>query len=100
MYARCDCLPEARQLFTTLRRHKDVVSFNVMLSALVQKEHGEEALQIFDSMQKEGVKSDYLTIIMLSRPVGSRVTLPPSKKDDASTTLGCLRRLKGTKCCC
>lgn len=60
MYAKCRCLPDARELFDMMSR-TNLVSWNGMISGCVQNGYNEEALDLFYEMQSAGVKPDSIT---------------------------------------
>ncbi|XP_062201671.1 pentatricopeptide repeat-containing protein At3g29230-like [Phragmites australis] len=62
MYAKCGSVSQAHFLF--LETHpKDIVSYNVMISALAQHGHGRDALEIFNKMAEEGLQPDWVTFL-------------------------------------
>ncbi|KAF7054925.1 hypothetical protein CFC21_094021 [Triticum aestivum] len=64
MFAKCGCIREARFLFGETRP-KDVVSYNVMVTALAQHGHGKDALKLFNDMIEEGLRPDAVTFLGL-----------------------------------
>ena len=62
MFAKCGCISEARLLFVETHP-KDVVSYNVMVSALAQHGHGKAALKHFNEMIEEGLQPDAVTFL-------------------------------------
>ncbi|XP_077242865.1 tetratricopeptide repeat (TPR)-like superfamily protein [Tasmannia lanceolata] len=60
MYAKCQCLVDARKLFDTMPQ-KDLVTWNGMISGYVQNGFKDEALDLFCEMQSVGVKPDPIT---------------------------------------
>jgi pentatricopeptide repeat protein len=62
MIAKCGCIGEAHLLFVETRP-KDVVSYNVMISALAQHGHGKDALKHFNEMIEEGLQPDAVTFL-------------------------------------
>ncbi|KAH7288958.1 hypothetical protein KP509_31G051800 [Ceratopteris richardii] len=61
MYGKCGCIERAAHVFEKITR-KDTVLWNSMLYAYVDHDKGENALQLFSCMQKEGVNSDHQTL--------------------------------------
>ena len=61
MYAKCGSVSRARELFEKLHV-RDVVSWNALIAGYVQHEHGEEALNCFNKMKREGVAPDAITL--------------------------------------
>lgn len=65
MYSKCGSLEDARTVFDSLTS-KDVVIWNAMLSGYAQHGHGQEALTLYKSMEKEGVSApDAVTFVCL-----------------------------------
>lgn len=62
MYGKCGSVDEAYMIFLSLNS-KDVVSWNVMLAAYAQHGHGKLALQLYRSMEGEGVRPNSFTFI-------------------------------------
>ncbi|KAI4982422.1 hypothetical protein ZWY2020_022914 [Hordeum vulgare] len=62
MFAKCGCISEARFLFGETRP-KDVVSYNVMVTALAQHGHGKDSLKLFNDMIDEGLQPDAVTFL-------------------------------------
>ncbi|KAA8524478.1 hypothetical protein F0562_010901 [Nyssa sinensis] len=62
MYAKCGILEDGNLVFTRMPV-RDVVSWNSMISGLSQNGCGKEALELFEEMQLEGTKPDYVTFV-------------------------------------
>ncbi|KAH7442971.1 hypothetical protein KP509_02G010800 [Ceratopteris richardii] len=62
MYSRCGNLQQAWDVFNNMTSH-DIVSWNVMINAFAQHQHGAEALELFESMQLDGVTPDKVTYL-------------------------------------
>jgi pentatricopeptide repeat protein len=62
MYSKAGSLEDARQAFDNISL-RDVVSWSTMILAYAQHGHGQEALQLFEQMQEEGVKPDLITFM-------------------------------------
>ncbi|PIN13147.1 hypothetical protein CDL12_14242 [Handroanthus impetiginosus] len=62
MYAKCGSLDDGNAVFRRMPA-RDVVSWNAMISGLSQNCFGIEALDLFDEMQMEGAKPDYVTFV-------------------------------------
>lgn len=62
MYARCGGLDEARNLFDNLPS-KDIVSWGAMIAGYAQHKCGLPALELFEKMQKEGLKPTNITFL-------------------------------------
>ncbi|CAM6034992.1 unnamed protein product [Sphagnum compactum] len=62
MYSKAGSLEDARQAFDNISL-RDVVSWSTMILAYAQHGHGQEALQLFEQMQQEGVKPDLITFM-------------------------------------
>ncbi|XP_075509546.1 pentatricopeptide repeat-containing protein At4g39530 [Primulina tabacum] len=64
MYAKCGSLDAARSLFNSIL-HRDIPCWNSMISIYAQYGDAEKALQIYEEMNSEGVKPDYVTFVVL-----------------------------------
>ncbi|MCO5558614.1 hypothetical protein L7F22_012200 [Adiantum nelumboides] len=61
-YGKCGSLKGAQETFQTLLS-KDIVSWNMMIAAYTQHGLGEQAYQLFVSLQREGMKPDQVTYL-------------------------------------
>eukprot|EP00250_Pteridium_aquilinum_P015897 c22826_g2_i2 orf=565-2772(+) len=61
LYGKCGRLEDAYMLFVWMPC-RDIVSYNSLLSALVQQEHNEDALKLFQQMRLEGVMPDEVSL--------------------------------------
>lgn len=64
MYSRCNSVETSFKIFSIMRE-RDNVSWNTMISSLVQNGLDEEGLMLVHEMQKQGVVIDYVTITSL-----------------------------------
>ncbi len=64
MYAKCGSLKDACQVFDAMPQ-RDIVSWNVMITALAQHGCGKDALEVFGEMRQEGVQPNEITFIGL-----------------------------------
>ncbi|KAK4378155.1 hypothetical protein RND71_000017 [Anisodus tanguticus] len=64
LYSKCNDIDSLLRVFREIPE-KNVVSWNSLLSGLVQNEKHSEALALFDSMQKARVESDEVTLVNL-----------------------------------
>ncbi|KAF8021045.1 hypothetical protein BT93_G1459 [Corymbia citriodora subsp. variegata] len=62
MYCKCGRLEEAKGIFDQMIQ-KDIVSFNAMIMGLAMNGKGEEALQLFSSIQDFGLHPDSSTFL-------------------------------------
>ncbi|XP_061354825.1 pentatricopeptide repeat-containing protein At4g16835, mitochondrial [Gastrolobium bilobum] len=62
MYSKCGDLKDAWKLFVQIP-HKDIVTWNAMISSYAQHGAGEKALHLFDEMKEEGMKPDWITFV-------------------------------------
>lgn len=53
VYAKCGSLDDARDVFDSMP-HRDVISWNAIISGYAQMQLGEEALQLYSRMKQEG----------------------------------------------
>eukprot|EP01018_Ginkgo_biloba_P006956 Gb_01592 [translate_table: standard] len=60
MYTKCGSLRDARRVFDRMSR-RSVVSWTAMIAGYAQNGHAEEALELFNRMQCDGVKPDNFT---------------------------------------
>lgn len=78
MYANCDSLQDARQVFDRLNR-PDVISWNAMIGGYAQQNLGEEALKLFVSMQEQGCRPDDVTFVTVRKACESLRALEQGK---------------------
>ncbi|KAI5071924.1 hypothetical protein GOP47_0014175 [Adiantum capillus-veneris] len=64
MYICCSSLKEARRVFDVMQTH-DVVTWNVMIGGYANCEQGDEALRLFDQMQKAAVHANAVTLVCM-----------------------------------
>ncbi|KAI5073853.1 hypothetical protein GOP47_0011866 [Adiantum capillus-veneris] len=69
MYGKFGRLPNAEHVISTLE-HLDIVAWNAMLSAYVEKRQGEKALLLYAHMQKEGISSNDITFMTVLQACG------------------------------
>ncbi|XP_042500762.1 pentatricopeptide repeat-containing protein At1g18485 [Macadamia integrifolia] len=72
MYAKSGCIGQSRKVFDRLRE-KDVVSWTVQITGYGINGCGEEAINLFERMQREGLKPDgytYVGILMACSHAG------------------------------
>lgn len=69
MYGKCGRLEEAENVFFKLLQ-RSVVTWNGMLSAYVQQDQGEKALQLYRHMIKEGICPNDLTLVIVLQACG------------------------------
>ncbi|CAM6026226.1 unnamed protein product [Sphagnum balticum] len=62
MYSKCGSLDEASKVFHRMA-HRDVVSWNAMISGNAHHGHCHKGLDLFEQMQLEGVRPDKVTFI-------------------------------------
>ncbi|XP_060168729.1 pentatricopeptide repeat-containing protein At2g17210 [Lycium barbarum] len=62
LYSKCNDIDSSLRVFREINE-KNVVSWNSLLSGLVQNEKHSEALALFESMRKAGVDSDEVTLV-------------------------------------
>ncbi|WOL09719.1 pentatricopeptide repeat-containing protein [Canna indica] len=58
MYTKCGSLEEARRVFDQMQTTRDVSAWTAMMSGLAMHGQGEEALDLFERMMKDGVAPD------------------------------------------
>nr|XP_010906852.1 pentatricopeptide repeat-containing protein At2g13600-like [Elaeis guineensis] len=62
MYSKCGKIAEAREIFDSIV-DKDLISWNSMITAYAQHGHGKEAIDIFQNMQQNGMRPDYISYV-------------------------------------
>ncbi|KAK7398811.1 hypothetical protein VNO78_09984 [Psophocarpus tetragonolobus] len=62
MYCKCGCIDEAYDVFQRIQ-HKDIVSWNTMLTGYARHGFGRQALTLFESMITAAVKPDEITMV-------------------------------------
>ncbi|GMH19626.1 hypothetical protein Nepgr_021467 [Nepenthes gracilis] len=62
MYAKCNCLTEARELFDGMQS-RDVVSWTSMISAYGMSGHGSDAVSLFSKMRDKGLVPDSIAFV-------------------------------------
>ncbi|XP_058094583.1 pentatricopeptide repeat-containing protein At3g09040, mitochondrial [Magnolia sinica] len=62
MYAKCDCVIDARRVFDRVS-NPDMVSWTVMIAGYVRIGLSEEALELFWKMRKSGSKQDQVVLV-------------------------------------
>ncbi|KAI5080239.1 hypothetical protein GOP47_0005718 [Adiantum capillus-veneris] len=70
IYGRCGAIAEAEDLFTAMRSQLNVRSWTVMLSAYVEHDYEEKALQLYVQMYKEGMSPDQHTFVVVIHSCG------------------------------
>ncbi|KAH8937689.1 hypothetical protein BDL97_16G041200 [Sphagnum fallax] len=62
MYAKCGSIEDAQRVFYRMPT-RDVAAWSAMILAHVKSGQGQKALDLYQQMQKEGVKSDPITFV-------------------------------------
>ena len=78
MYVKCEKLDLARQVFDRLLV-RDIVSWTVMISGLVNCRLPSEALELFNEMQTSGVKPDKVVLSTVLSACASLGALEPGR---------------------
>lgn len=65
MYAKCQVLDDARQLFDRMT-NKDLITWTVMIGACVECGSANEALVLFDQMREEGTSPDKVAMVTVA----------------------------------
>ncbi|KAJ7522322.1 hypothetical protein O6H91_18G006400 [Diphasiastrum complanatum] len=71
MYAKCNCLEEARHCFDNVCQ-RDLVSWNVMIGGYSRHGLGKQALELFETMQQEGIRPDTVTFVNILKACSSK----------------------------
>ncbi|CAK9226631.1 unnamed protein product [Sphagnum troendelagicum] len=84
MYSRCNSIVDARQIFDGMCKRnmpvRNVVSWTAMISGSAQQGYAEDALDLFQQMQQEGVKPNKVTFISVLNACASLSALEEGKK--------------------
>ncbi|KAJ7565675.1 hypothetical protein O6H91_02G070400 [Diphasiastrum complanatum] len=78
MYAKCGSLADAYGVFDEMPE-KDVVSWSTMIAGYAQHGMSQQAFQLFNQMQKHGVKPNSVTFISMLKVCGNMAALPEGK---------------------
>eukprot|EP00249_Psilotum_nudum_P004184 c17726_g1_i2 orf=362-1369(+) len=70
MYNKCESVMDARQIFDKMPG-RDIFSWNAMISGYSNHGQGEEAVKVFQQMQREGFNPNKVTFISILRACGS-----------------------------
>jgi pentatricopeptide repeat protein len=70
MYAKCNALPEAQNVLEGLPI-RNVVSWSALIVGYAQQDRGQEALDAFEKMQKEGFYPDAVTFVGILKACGN-----------------------------
>lgn len=80
MYAKCQCLEDARIVFDSLKR-KDVVTWTALIAGYAQQGLGYEALEVYKKMQEDGTAvSNSVTFVCILKACGSIGALKEGKQ--------------------
>ncbi|KAJ7532329.1 hypothetical protein O6H91_14G082900 [Diphasiastrum complanatum] len=79
MYAKCGSLETAHQVFETMP-HKDLVSWNAMIAGYAQHGFSEKALQLFEYLQKEGIRPNRVTFVSILKACCSISAIDQAKQ--------------------
>ncbi|PKA56378.1 Pentatricopeptide repeat-containing protein [Apostasia shenzhenica] len=64
MYAKCGCIPDARNVFDKMPE-KDVVSWSIIISGLAMFGHGDQAVAAFREMLDQGTEPNDITFMAI-----------------------------------
>ncbi|KAJ7290913.1 hypothetical protein O6H91_Y025600 [Diphasiastrum complanatum] len=85
MYVKCGNPDEARQVFEKLTE-KSLVTWNAMLGGYAHPCLGEQAIELYEIMQQEGVTPDGFTFVNILKACGNLGSLSEGKKIHAQIT--------------
>lgn len=74
MYAKCGSIKDAWNVFQAME-DKDVISWNAMISGFALHGQGQEALDHFYQMQRQGLRPNKNTFVSILRAIGSPIVL-------------------------
>ncbi|XP_062098342.1 pentatricopeptide repeat-containing protein At2g22070 [Humulus lupulus] len=63
MYSKGGSISAAKKVFNLMHRNRDTVTWTSMIISLAQHGHGEEAIELFETMIGLGIKPDHITYI-------------------------------------
>lgn len=78
MYAGCKNIEEAQRVFDRMQM-RDVISWSTLMTGYVQHGHLQEALQLFQNMQQEGVEPDQAAFVCIFKACSSLAALEQGK---------------------
>ncbi|KAH7292746.1 hypothetical protein KP509_29G083700 [Ceratopteris richardii] len=88
MYGKCGAVQEAENVFQGML-HRDVVSWNSMLSMYIQYNKGELGLLLYRQMQEEGLITDQHTMVYALQACASLISGDgPSHSEAATAEIG------------
>lgn len=70
MYAKCGSVQEARKVFDKLP-DRPAVTWNAMIAAYTQNEHGKEALELFQQMRRDDMEPSDITFVNILKACAS-----------------------------
>eukprot|EP00250_Pteridium_aquilinum_P000210 c10236_g1_i1 orf=183-2363(+) len=63
MYGKCESLADGFWVFESMRRGRDVVLWTTMIASYIQQGHNKQGLQLYQEMQREGVRPNNITFV-------------------------------------
>ncbi|KAG0589139.1 hypothetical protein M758_2G248400 [Ceratodon purpureus] len=84
-YARCGSFRDAQLVFEGMSK-RNVISWNAMIGGLAQHGRGQDALQLFERMKKEGVRPDVVTFVSVLSACSHAGLLEEGRRYFASMT--------------
>lgn len=94
MYAKCGSMSDAQSVFDNLA-HRDVATWNAMITGYVQQGESDRALELFALMQKEGVEPDNRTLVSVVKACASQAATEKSTSVAGKyVKSGCLQKAK------
>ncbi|XP_024526617.1 pentatricopeptide repeat-containing protein At5g16860-like [Selaginella moellendorffii] len=72
-YAKCGGFKNAREIFESLGRDRDLVTWNSMILGYAENGDGKEALKLYEQMEDEGCAPDDLTFVAALKACSSLV---------------------------
>ncbi|KAI5070017.1 hypothetical protein GOP47_0014360 [Adiantum capillus-veneris] len=78
MYGKCSDPEDTRRMFDRIHKH-DAVSWNTMIGAYAADGQRSKALQLFEQMQKEGVKPDKVSFLSILEAFSGEEALTKGK---------------------
>ncbi|KAJ7530982.1 hypothetical protein O6H91_14G027300 [Diphasiastrum complanatum] len=79
MYGKCGSTDKAWEVFRKLHG-RDIILWNTMIEAFAENGNGHDALELFQTMQHEGLKPDKVTFVSVLKACGSAEDLTQGKR--------------------
>ncbi len=78
MYAKCGSMEDAQGVFSKMPS-QDVNTWTAMILGHVKCSHGQKTLEMFQQMQQEGVRSNFVIFVGVVNPCASLVAIEEAR---------------------